>query len=131
MAVLAANNLPDRVADVEALEELLSRPSRALIDDLAALKGDIIILGVGGKVGPCLARMAKRAAPEKRVVGVARFTDTAVRQRLEDWGVETIACDLLDRDGVNALPQLPNVIYMAGKKFGTSGAVLQYCHTFR
>ena len=121
MTVLAANSLPDRVADVDALEELLSRPSQALIDDLAALKGDIIILGVGGKVGPCLARMAKRAAPDKRIVGVARFSDAAVRQRLEDWGVETIACDLLHRDGVNALPKLPNVIYMAGKKFGTSG----------
>jgi prephenate dehydrogenase len=55
-----------------------------LIDDMAALDGDIIILGVGGKVGPCLARMAKRAAPHKRIVGVARFTDGKVKQRLED-----------------------------------------------
>ena len=121
MAVLTASDLPDRVADVDALEELLSRPSQALVNDLAALDGDIIILGVGGKVGPCLARMAKRAAPDKRIVGVARFSDTEVRQRLNDWDVETIACDLLDRDAVNALPKLPNVIYMAGKKFGTSG----------
>ena len=118
---MTALTLPDRIDDVGALEDLLSRPNQALIDDLAALDGDIIILGVGGKVGPCLARMAKRAAPHKRVVGVARFSDGSVKQRLENWGVETIVCDLLDRDQVNRLPKLPNVIYMAGKKFGTTG----------
>ncbi len=116
-----AADLPDSVVDVEALEELLSRPPQALIDDLAALDGDIIILGVGGKVGPCLARMAKRAVPGKRIVGVARFSDREVRRRLDAWGVETIACDLLDRGSVSQLPKLPNVIYMAGKKFGTTG----------
>ena len=121
MAPLISTGLPDRIDDVAALEDLLSRPSQALIDDLAALDGDIIILGVGGKVGPCLARMAKRAAPHKRILGVARFSDNAVKQRLEDWGVETLACDLLDRGAVAALPKLPNVIYMAGRKFGTSG----------
>ncbi|MBC8242230.1 MAG: NAD(P)-dependent oxidoreductase [Alphaproteobacteria bacterium] len=121
MAPLTSAGLPDRIEDVAALEDLLSRPSQALIDDLAALDGDIIILGVGGKVGPCLARMAKRAAPHKRILGVARFSDNAVKQRLEDWGVETLACDLLDRGAVAALPKLPNVIYMAGRKFGTSG----------
>jgi len=121
MAPLISAGLPDRIDDVAALEDLLSRPSQALVDDLAALDGDIIILGVGGKVGPCLARMAKRAAPHKRILGVARFSDNAVKQRLEDWGVETLACDLLDRGAVAALPKLPNVIYMAGRKFGTSG----------
>ncbi|NQV60244.1 MAG: epimerase, partial [Alphaproteobacteria bacterium] len=75
MAPLISTGLPDRIDDVAALEDLLSRPSQALIDDLAALDGDIIILGVGGKVGPCLARMAKRAAPHKRILGVARFSD--------------------------------------------------------
>ncbi len=114
-------DLPDSVADAAALEDLLSRPSQALIDDLAALDGDFIILGVGGKVGPCLARMAKRAAPHKRVVGVARFSDAGIKRRLEDWGIETIVCDLLDRRAVAELPKLPNVIYMAGKKFGTTG----------
>ena len=114
-------SLPDRVDNVDVLEDLLSRPNQALIDDLAALDGDIIILGVGGKVGPCLARMAKRAAPHKRIIGVARFSDGEVKQRLEDWGVETIVCDLLDRNAVAGLPKLPNVIFMAGKKFGTTG----------
>ena len=119
--LLTTETLPDRIPDVDALEELLSRPSQALIDDLAALDGDIMVLGVGGKVGPCLARLAKRAAPQKRVVGVARFSDAAVKERLESWGVETIACDLLDRTAVDGLPKLPNVIYMAGRKFGTAG----------
>ena len=121
MRLLGPDTLPTRLADDDDVEELLSRPSQALIDDLAQLDGDIMVLGVGGKIGPTLARLAKRAAPGKRVVGVARFSDAPVRARLDDWGVETIACDLLDRDAVAALPQLPNVVYMAGRKFGTSG----------
>jgi len=119
--LLAADDLPARIEDVAALEELLSRPTRGLIDDLARVDGDLMVLGVGGKVGPCLARMAKRAAPGKRVIGVARFTDPEVRRRLESWQVETIACDLVDRDAVAALPRIENLIYMAGRKFGTTG----------
>lgn len=121
MPLLSRETLPDTLADEAAVEDVLSTPSQALIDDLARLDGDILILGVGGKVGPTLARLAKRAAPDKRVVGVARFSDAAVRERLESWGVETIACDLLDRDAVATLPKLANVIYMAGRKFGTNG----------
>ena len=120
MELLTPATLPPQIADEDSLEELLSRPSRALIDDLQRLHGDILILGVGGKVGPTLARLAKRAAPTKRIVGVARFSDPTVRARLEAWGVETIACDLLDRTAVAALPQFSNVIFMAGKKFGTA-----------
>ena len=120
MNLLTPETLPAQIAGVDALEELLSRPSQALIDDLQRLDGDILILGVGGKVGPTLARLAKRAAPQKRVVGVARFSDPAVRGRLNAWGVETIACDLLDHTAVADLPRLPNVIFMAGKKFGTT-----------
>src|SRR5262245_33052702 len=107
---------------VEQLEEVLSRPQDALRRDLDRLDGDIMVVGVGGKVGPTLARMAKRAAPEKRVIGVARFSDADVRRRLESWGVETLSCDLLDRDAVERLPRPQNVIYMAGKKFGTAGS---------
>ena len=120
-ALLTAASLPATITDEAALEEFLSRPTPALIDDLAQLDGDIMILGVGGKVGPCLARTAKRAAPDKRVIGVARFSDPDVKQRLQDWGIETMACDLLDRDAVEALPKTRNVIFMAGRKFGTSG----------
>jgi nucleoside-diphosphate-sugar epimerase len=117
--VLTFEALPERIDDVDALEELLSRPSQALIDDLARLPGDIVVLGVGGKVGPTLARLAKRAAPRKRVIGVARFSDAEVKRRLQAAGVETVACDLLERDQVAKLPDAPNVVYMAGKKFGT------------
>ncbi len=67
--------LPDRFEDVEALEEFMTRPGPALIADLAAADGDIILLGVGGKMGPTLARLAKRAAPDRRVIGVARFSE--------------------------------------------------------
>jgi nucleoside-diphosphate-sugar epimerase len=118
---LTAQTLPDRFDGPDDLEELLSRPTEDLAGDLADLEGDLMILGVGGKVGPTLARLARRAAPGKRVVGVARFSDAATRARLEDWGVETIPCDLLDRPAVERLPKLPNVIFMAGRKFGTTG----------
>jgi nucleoside-diphosphate-sugar epimerase len=117
--ILKFENLPERIENVDALEELMSRPSQALIDDMARLEGDIAVLGVGGKIGPTLARLAKRAAPNKRVIGVARFSDAEVKRRLEAAGIETIACDLLERAQVDALPEVPNLVYMAGKKFGT------------
>ncbi len=113
--------LPERFDDVEALEEFMTRPDPALVADLAAVEGDILILGVGGKMGPTLARLAKRAAPEKRIVGVARFSAPGVQAKLEDRGVETLRADLLDREAVDALPRVPNVIFMAGRKFGTTG----------
>jgi len=113
--------LPVRIDDVAALDELLSRPSRALVDDLAAVTGDILVLGAGGKMGPTLARLARRAAPKKRIVAVARFSEPGLRQALEQHGIETIACDLLDRGAVERLPRLANVVFMAGRKFGAEG----------
>ena len=121
MDVLSAETLPKSLADEAAVEDILSTPSADLRDDLAKLDGDIMVLGVGGKIGPTLARLAKRAAPDKRVIGVARFSDGRVRERLDSWGIETIACDLLERDAVAALPAVKNVVYMAGRKFGTAG----------
>ncbi len=115
---------PDRFDSEDHLEDFMSIPSRALIDDMNKVEGDILILGVAGKMGPTLARLAKRAAPEKRIVGVARFSDAAVKQRLESWGIETHVADLLDRDQVQGIPKLPNIVYMAGKKFGTAGMEL-------
>jgi nucleoside-diphosphate-sugar epimerase len=112
--------LPTSFSDVEELEAFLSEPSDALVSDLATLDGDILILGVAGKMGPTLARMARNAAPETRVIGVARFSEAGLRERLEDFGVETIAADLLDEDRVKALPRAKNVIFMAGRKFGAS-----------
>jgi nucleoside-diphosphate-sugar epimerase len=119
--LLHPSMFPERFQSVEHLEDFMSTPSAALVDDLKRLEGDIIVLGVAGKMGVTLARMAKRAAPGKRVVGVARFSDPKEREKLEAAGVETLTCDLLDREAVARLPKLPNVIYMAGRKFGTEG----------
>jgi nucleoside-diphosphate-sugar epimerase len=113
--------LPLRIEDVDRLEDVLTTPTPALIDDLARLEGDILVLGVGGKMGPTLARLAKRAAPARRVIGVARFSEPGLEERLRQAGVETIACDLLDRTALEALPEVANVVFMAGRKFGTSG----------
>ena len=114
--------LPDRFRDVDHLEDVMTAPSEALTADMARIPGDIIILGVGGKIGPTLARLAKRAAPGKRVVGVARFSEKGLRERLTAWGIECIEADLLDRAQIAALPKLPNVVFMAGRKFGSFGA---------
>ncbi len=112
---------PRRFASVEALEAHLATPSAALVSDMSLVQGDLVILGVAGKMGPTLARLAKNATPSRRVIGVARFSDAAVKARLEAWGVETIACDLLDRAAIEALPEAPNVVFAAGHKFGASG----------
>ena len=107
--------------DVEALEEFMTRPSPELAADLARVPGDILVLGVGGKMGPSLARMARRAAPERRVIGVARFSEQGLREKLEAQGIECIACDLLERAAVERLPRAPNLVFMAGHKFGAAG----------
>ena len=117
----SSDALPDRLRDVAHLEEVMTTPSPAVIATLQQLPGDIIVLGVGGKIGPSLARLAKRAAPTKRVVGVARFSEKEVREKLTQWGIECIAADLLERKEIEALPKLANVVFMAGRKFGSSG----------
>ena len=113
--------LPERFTDVAHLEDLMTTPARELEAELGRLPGDILILGVGGKMGPTLARLAKRAAPGKRVIGVARFSEPGLRDKLEAWGVECIACDLLEREQIEGLPRSENVVFMAGRKFGSSG----------
>ena len=100
-------SLPDRFRDVNHLEEVMTSPSAALVADMARITGDIIILGMGGKIGPTLARLAKRAAPGKCVVGVARFSEKGLRERLTGWGIECIEADLLNRAQVAALPPGP------------------------
>jgi len=115
--------LPDRFESIEALEEFMTRPSKALVDDLARTPGDIMVLGVGGKMGPTLARLAKRAAPGKRVIGVARFSEKGVREALQKAGVEPLPADLLDRAALEKLPKAANVVFMAGRKFGAAGNV--------
>jgi nucleoside-diphosphate-sugar epimerase len=121
MHLLDPAAMPARFDDAEALDTFLSLPTQAVVDDLEAVPGDILILGIAGKMGPTLGRLARAAAPSRRVIGVARFTEPGLRERLEAWGIETIACDLLDRDAVRALPEVPNIVFMAGRKFGSSG----------
>jgi nucleoside-diphosphate-sugar epimerase len=113
--------LPERFADVDALEEFMSAPDPALAAHLEHAPGDLTVLGVGGKMGPTLARMAKRAAPARRIIGVARFSEPGLREKLEAWGIECIECDLLDRAALERLPGTPNVVFMAGFKFGAAG----------
>ena len=110
-----------------ALEDGLSAPDDAVVEDLAAVEGDIVIVGAGGKMGPSLARMAKRgslrAGSARRVIAVSRFAGAGNPQRelLDDAGVETVSLDLLDPRSVERLPEAPNVVYMLGRKFGTTG----------
>jgi nucleoside-diphosphate-sugar epimerase len=118
----AAKDLPARIADLAALEELLSRPSPELVQTLEKVPGDIMVLGVGGKMGPTLARMAKRAGPKRRVIGVARFSEPGLREQLEAAGVECIAADLMAREALARLPEAPNIVFMAGRKFGSTGS---------
>jgi nucleoside-diphosphate-sugar epimerase len=110
--------LSSRFDGPDDLDDFLTRPSKALAADLAAIDGDIMVLGVGGKMGPTLARLARNATSDKRVIGVARFSEPHLREKLNAAGVETIACDLLDRAAVQKLPQVRNVVFMAGRKFG-------------
>jgi len=112
---------PDRFADEDHLEEFMTAPSPALTVALCEVGGDLIVLGIGGKMGPTLARLARRAAPERRILGVARFSEPGLREKLESWDIECIAADLLEREAIARLPKAPNVIYMAGRKFGTTG----------
>ena len=105
------------------LDDLLSRPRAETSAALAACRGDVVILGAGGKMGPTLARMVRRAADDdRRVIAVSRWSSRGAERSLNDAGVETIACDLLARASVDRLPRTPNVIFMAGQKFGTSDA---------
>jgi hypothetical protein len=119
--LLTRDNLPETIDDIAALDALLCRPSQALIDDLRKVEGDIMILGVAGKMGPTLAGLAKAALPDRRVIGVARFSEPGVEEWLKARGIATIHCDLLDEAAIKALPKSPNVVFMAGRKFGAEG----------
>lgn len=118
---LEASALPDGFASTAELEAFMARPSRVLADELGQLDGDIMVLGAAGKMGPSLCRLARNAAPTKRVIAVARFSDPAVKAELEAAGIETIACDLLDPAALDALPRVRNIVFMAGRKFGAGG----------
>src|ERR1700733_14819600 len=119
--LLTRKTLPETIADIAGLDELLCRPSQALIDDLRKVDGDIMVLGVAGKMGPTLAGLAKAALPNRRIIGVARFSDAKVKDWLLARGIETINCDLLDEAALRGLPKAPNIVFMAGRKFGAEG----------
>jgi nucleoside-diphosphate-sugar epimerase len=110
---------------VQELEDRLASPSAALLEELNQLDGDIMLLGVGGKMGPSLARLAvnaiRQAGLDKKVIGVSRFSNRELRRELEEAGVEIISADLSDDKALMALPETRNILYMAGNKFGTTG----------
>jgi len=117
-------DLPNIITTEEQLDEVMSCGSSDLVRMMKQISGDIIILGCAGKIGIQLAMAAVKAIAKSgsktRVIGVSRFSDEIARTKMESVGIETIKCDLLDRDLVGNLPKIPNVIFMAGKKFGTS-----------
>ena len=111
--------------EVELIYRKLLEPSDDLVSEIVKLDGDILILGVGGKMGPALARVAKQAVDKagirKKIIGVARFSEPGLREELNGDGIETICADLLLDDQLKALPDIKNVLYLAGTKFGTTG----------
>ena len=116
-------NYPDKIENESALEELLSRPDKETIELFKRLDGDIIFLGIAGKIGPSLAHMAKQACAKaginKRIIGVSRFRNQDEKKQIETFGIETIQGDLLDRNFLESLPKVKNVFFLAGMKFGS------------
>jgi nucleoside-diphosphate-sugar epimerase len=116
---------PDIIATVEELEERLSEPTPGVIDTLSRHEGDLILLGAGGKMGPSLARMARRASDaagvRRRILAVSRFSGGQAEAFLQAHGIETIRCDLLDPAQFEQLPDAPNIVFMTGMKFGSTG----------
>ena len=111
----------ETIRNVDHLDDLLSTPTEGVIDTFARLDGDLIVLGVAGKMGPTLAWMARRAFDaagrrDRRVFGVARFSEPGRESWLRDRGIEPIGCDLLDPEALGRLPEVPNVM-----KFGATG----------
>ena len=111
------------MTDHENNYQQLIAPTDELARDMSRIEGDILLLGAGGKMGPALATLAKKACAKagisKRIIAVSRFSDAAVQAELESCGVETFAADLLDDQQLESLPPVANVLYLAGTKFGT------------
>lgn len=123
MEELIMSNYPEKIENEEQLEELLSRPGEEVIKLFSKLDGDLMFLGVSGKIGQTLSRMAKRACDEagvnKRIVGVSLYENKEQQKKFEKSGIETIHGDLLDTKFTNRLPNIKNVFYLAGMKFGS------------
>ena len=115
-------NLPETITTTEQLDDILSRPSEQLVDFMKTLDGDLMIVGAGGKIGPTLARMAKRAVDKAGVTKTVYAIDIAELPALAHIGITTIPCDMLDPAAVADLPRAKNVVYMVGRKFGSTGS---------
>lgn len=114
--------MPGKFESVGQLEEFMSSPSESLVEYFKGLAGDIMIIGAGGKIGPTMAMMARRAADQAGVRKEVYAVDAQPLKVLEGKGIETLQCDLLDRKAVDRLPRAENIVYMAGRKFGSSGS---------
>lgn len=114
--------LPDTFKTIAELEEFLSRPHAELVESLARLDGDIMIVGAGGKIGPTMALTAKRAVDAANVAKRVYAVDLAPLDSLSAQGIEAISCNLLDPDDVARLPSVKNIVYMIGRKFGSTGS---------
>ncbi|MEQ1899433.1 MAG: NAD(P)-dependent oxidoreductase [Devosia sp.] len=115
---------------VAELEQKLSEPSAALIADMSRLDGDIVVLGAGGKLGPSLIRLALRAvARSRKVIAVSRFGDASLSQSLSDAGAQIVSADITDEAALSALPDVKNVIFLVGSKFGSTGKEAETWYT--
>lgn len=114
-----------KAMDAHAMYQEMLRPSDALISEMARVEGDIMILGAGGKMGPSLTVLARQAADaagvKKNIIAVARFSEAGLQADLEAQGIRTIALDLLNDEQLQQLPDVKNILYLAGTKFGTTG----------
>jgi nucleoside-diphosphate-sugar epimerase len=124
MKPTASPDLPDIIETEEALDEILTRPRAELIQFIKSVRSPLMILGAGGKMGPTLAVLARRAAESAghklAVIAVSRFSDANARRWLEERGVQTLSCDLLDADAARKLPPADDILYLVGQKFGTT-----------
>ncbi|MEJ2703877.1 MAG: NAD(P)-dependent oxidoreductase [Sedimentisphaerales bacterium] len=107
--------------DEHGLEQILSEPSEAVSQALVGLTGDVVVLGAGGKMGPTLAMMLQRASANKNIYAVSRFSDKAIKERIEKAQVQTFEADLLDESAYAKLPKAENVFFLVGMKFGATG----------
>ncbi|MCS7159765.1 MAG: NAD-dependent epimerase/dehydratase family protein, partial [Gemmatales bacterium] len=119
------STLPPRISDTASLEKWLSEPTPGVVQTVGQFRGDIVVLGAGGKMGPSLTRMLRRAADQagspRRIFAVSRFTQSSLVESLQGDGIEVITCDLLDRQNLERLPEAGIVFYLVGVKFGTTG----------
>ena len=116
--------IPDLINNVSDLDDFMTTPPDSLIETIKKMPGDFLILGAGGKMGISLAILVRHASDEaglgKRIVAVSRFSNKAAQDELTEAGVETISCDLMNESAIQTLPDIENVVYMVGMKFGSA-----------